>query len=55
MPSSGMLRHVALVRSYILEEYSTAISKVTKISELGRMLAVTSSRSMQHASAASYG
>jgi hypothetical protein len=40
-----MLHHVALVTTYSLEERSTFIIKVTKISELGATLAVTSNRS----------
>jgi hypothetical protein len=31
MPPSGMLRHVALVRTDILEECSTSIIRVTRI------------------------
>jgi hypothetical protein len=46
MPSSGMLRHVALVRSDVLEEHSTSIIKVTRIGELGTTLAVTSNQRM---------
>jgi hypothetical protein len=42
MPSSGMLRHVALVRTDILEECSASIIRVTRISEIGKTLAVTS-------------
>jgi hypothetical protein len=41
MAYSGMLRHVALERSNILEELSTSIIRVTRIGELGT-LAVTS-------------
>jgi hypothetical protein len=43
MPSSGMLRRVALVRTDVSEELSTSI-RVTRISELGTKLAVTSNR-----------
>jgi hypothetical protein len=43
MASSGMLRHVALVRTDVSEELSAFIIKVTRISELGT-LAVTSNR-----------
>jgi hypothetical protein len=44
MPSSGMLRRVALVRTDVSEEFSTSIIKVTKIGELGIKLAVSSNR-----------
>jgi hypothetical protein len=37
-----MLRHVALVRTDISEEHSVSIIRVTRIGELGTMLAVTS-------------
>jgi hypothetical protein len=40
MPSSGMSRHVALVRTNVSEELSTSIIRVTRIGELGTMLAV---------------
>jgi hypothetical protein len=42
MVSSGMLRHVALVRTDILEELSASFIRVTRIGELGTTLAVTS-------------
>jgi hypothetical protein len=41
-----MLRCVALVRTVVLEEPSASIIKVTRISELGTMLAITSNRRM---------
>jgi hypothetical protein len=41
MPSSGMLHHVALVRTDVSEELSGSIIRVTRIGELGT-LAVTS-------------
>jgi hypothetical protein len=41
-----MLRHVALVRSDVSEEFSAYIIRVTRIGELGTMLAVTSNRRM---------
>jgi hypothetical protein len=41
MSSSGMLRHVALVRTDVSEELSASI-RVTRISELGTTLAITS-------------
>jgi hypothetical protein len=44
MPSSGMLRRSALVRTDVSEEYSAFIIRVTRISELGTTLAVTSNR-----------
>jgi hypothetical protein len=44
MRSSGMLRRVALVLTYVTEEISTSIIKVTRIGELGATLAVTSNR-----------
>jgi hypothetical protein len=43
MPSSGMLRRVAPVRTNVSEECSAFIIRVTRIGELG-MLAVTSNR-----------
>jgi hypothetical protein len=43
MPSSGMLRHVALVRTGVSEELSASIIIVTRIDEL-RTLAVTRNR-----------
>jgi hypothetical protein len=46
MPSSGMWCHVALVRTYMLEEHITSIIKVKRISELGTMLAITSNSSL---------
>jgi hypothetical protein len=43
MASSGMLRHVALVRTDVSEELSASIIRVTIIGELGT-LAVTRNR-----------
>jgi hypothetical protein len=60
MASSGKLRSVAFVRTDVSEELSASIISVTRISELGTTLAVTSNRrtllsiSSQCASAASY-
>jgi hypothetical protein len=51
IPSSGMLPRVDLVRTYVSEEFSASIVKVTRIGSLGRMLALTSNRR----SVASYG
>jgi demethoxyubiquinone hydroxylase (CLK1/Coq7/Cat5 family) len=39
MPSSGMLHRVALVRTDVTEERNTSTIRVTKIGELGTMLA----------------
>jgi hypothetical protein len=44
MASSGMLRRVALVRTDVSKELSTSFTRVTRIGELGTMLAVTSNR-----------
>jgi hypothetical protein len=35
MPSSGMLRHVALVRTNVSEELSASIIRLTRLGELG--------------------
>jgi hypothetical protein len=45
MPSSGMLRRVALVRTNVSEERIASIISVTRISELVTTLAVISNRS----------
>jgi hypothetical protein len=45
MPSSEMLRHVALVRTDVSEEPSASIIRVTRFCELGTKLGVTSKRS----------
>jgi hypothetical protein len=42
MVSSGMLHHVAVVRTDVSEELSASFIMVTRIGELGTMLAVTS-------------
>jgi hypothetical protein len=44
MSSSGMLRHVALVRTDVSDELSASIIRVARIGELGTTLAVTSNR-----------
>jgi hypothetical protein len=52
MPSSGMLRRVALVRTEVSEELNASLIRVTRIGELGTILADLSS---QGASVDSYG
>jgi hypothetical protein len=63
MASSGMFRRVALVRTDVSAEPSASFIRVTRIGELGKILAVTSNRrtlrrntlySSQRASVASY-
>jgi hypothetical protein len=49
MVSSGMLLHVALVRTDVLEEPSASFIRVTRIGELGKTLAGTSNRRTLHA------
>jgi hypothetical protein len=44
MASSGMLRRVVLVRTDVSEEFSATFFRVTRIGELGTMLAVISNR-----------
>jgi hypothetical protein len=44
MQSSGMLRHMALVRTDVSEERSASIIRVTTIGELETTLAATSNR-----------
>jgi hypothetical protein len=41
MASSGMLRRVVLVRTDVSEELSASFIRVTRIGELGTMLALT--------------
>jgi hypothetical protein len=52
--SSGMLRPVAFVKTDALEDGIASIIKVTRISEPGTTLAVTSNRNNRRASFASY-
>jgi hypothetical protein len=44
MVSSGVLRHVALVRTDVSEETSASFIRVTRIGELGTTHAATSNR-----------
>jgi hypothetical protein len=44
MASSGMLRHVALVRTEVSKELSAPFIRVTRIGKLGTTLPVTSNR-----------
>jgi hypothetical protein len=44
MPSSGMLRHVALARTNVSEERIASIIRVTRIGELGTTLTIISNR-----------
>jgi hypothetical protein len=44
MPSCGILRRVALVRTDVSEELSTSFIRVKRIGELGKTLAATSNR-----------
>jgi hypothetical protein len=44
MASSGTLRRVALVRTYVSEELSSNFTRITRIGELGTTLALTSNR-----------
>jgi hypothetical protein len=44
MAFSGMLRHVALVRTDVSEELIASIMRLTRIGELGTTLTVTSNR-----------
>jgi hypothetical protein len=44
MPSSGMLRLLAVVRTDVSEELSASIIRVTRIGELGTTLAVAVNR-----------
>jgi hypothetical protein len=46
MASSGMLHHVALVSTDVLVELSASFIRVSRISELGTTLAITSNRCM---------
>jgi hypothetical protein len=46
MPSSGILRRVALVRTDVSEERSAPFIKETRIGELGTRLAITQCASL---------
>jgi hypothetical protein len=47
MASSGILRHVSLVKTDVSEKLSASFIGVTRIGELGTTLAVTSNRSVR--------
>jgi hypothetical protein len=47
MASSGVLRHLALIRTVVSEEPSTSIIRVTKSGELGTTLGIVFLRSMR--------
>jgi hypothetical protein len=44
MPSSGMLHHMALIRTDVSEERISSIIKVTRVDEIGTTLVVTGKR-----------
>jgi hypothetical protein len=44
MPSPGMLRRVALVRTDVSEDLSASFIRATRIDEIGTTVAVTSNR-----------
>jgi hypothetical protein len=48
MASSGMLRHVALVRNEVMEELSASFIRVTRMGEVGTTPALTSNRRSVH-------
>jgi hypothetical protein len=48
MVSSGVLRRVALVRTDTSKELSASFIRVTRISELGTMLAVTNNKFLRN-------
>jgi hypothetical protein len=56
MPYSGMLHHVALVRTDVSKECIASIIRVTRMDELGTLAETInqSNISLQHASVASY-
>jgi hypothetical protein len=53
MASSGVLRRVVFVRTYVTEELSASFIRVTRIGELGTPLAVTSNQRTLHCEALS--
>jgi hypothetical protein len=44
MLSSGILCHVAVIRSDVVDVFSTSIIRVTRVGKMGATLAVTSNR-----------
>jgi hypothetical protein len=47
MPSSGMLHHVALVKTEVSEERSASIIRVASIGELGTLSVTSNQHSLQ--------
>jgi hypothetical protein len=47
MPSSGLLRRVALVRTDVSEELSASFIRVTSIGELGTLAATSNRRTLR--------
>jgi hypothetical protein len=47
MASSGMLRHVALVRTDVSEELSASIIRATRIGELGMLEIISNRRTLR--------
>jgi hypothetical protein len=46
MASSGILRHVAIIKTDVSEELNASFIRVTTVGELGTTVAVTSNRCM---------
>jgi hypothetical protein len=55
MASSGMLRHVIIVRTDVSGALSASIIRVTRIGELGTLAVTSNRRTSQRASVATYG
>jgi hypothetical protein len=54
MPSSGMFRRMALVRTEVWDESTASIMRVARIGELGTTLAITNNRSTQRINSIHY-